>query len=145
MKAPARINRAARSPLEGSALATVGILLILPLWAIGRCVAGPDFWLLLALLLAVSGFAFLAYRSDKRRAEARAWRVPEATLHLLSLLGGWPGALLAQRAYRHKTAKLSFQFVFWGIVLLHEYLAADSLLDWRLTNDAFQLLRQSLA
>lgn len=145
MKPPARGNRAARSPLDGEALATVGLLLVLPLSAISQWVSGEAFWLLLALPLAVSAFAFFAYRSDKRRAEAGAWRVPEATLHLLSLLGGWPGALLAQRAYRHKTAKLSFQVVFWGIVLLHQYLAVDSLLDWRLTNDTFRLLRQSLA
>jgi uncharacterized membrane protein YsdA (DUF1294 family) len=40
-------------------------------------------------------------------------------LHLLSLAGGWPGALVAQRAFRHKTQKLSFKIVLWAIVAAH--------------------------
>jgi len=35
-------------------------------------------------------------------------------------LGGWPGALLAQQLFRHKTRKLSYQLLFWAIVLLHQ-------------------------
>ncbi len=56
-------------------------------------------------------------------------------LHLLELLGGWPGAFLAQQVFRHKTRKLSFQLVFWGIVLLHQlfwidWLSGGRLLGW---------------
>jgi uncharacterized membrane protein YsdA (DUF1294 family) len=46
-------------------------------------------------------------------------RRPEQTLHLLSLLGGWPGALLAQRMFRHKSSKQSFQETYWITVVLH--------------------------
>lgn len=46
-----------------------------------------------------------------------SWRVPENTLHLLALLGGWPGALYAQQTLRHKTQKTSFRIVFWMTVL----------------------------
>ena len=38
---------------------------------------------------------------------------------MLALLGGWPGAFLAQRYFRHKTQKVSFQIVSWLIVALH--------------------------
>jgi uncharacterized membrane protein YsdA (DUF1294 family) len=45
--------------------------------------------------------------------------VPESSLHLIELLGGWPGAYLAQQTMRHKTVKASYQVVYWLIVLLH--------------------------
>ena len=62
---------------------------------------------------------FAAYWFDKRRAQSGGWRVPERTLHLLALLGGWPGALLAQRFIRHKNRKIGFQIVSWVIVGIH--------------------------
>lgn len=65
------------------------------------------------LYLAMSATTFVAYALDKRAARARGSRTPEATLHLLGVSGGWPGARLAQQIVRHKTAKTSFQVVFW--------------------------------
>lgn len=59
------------------------------------------------------------YAWDKRRARRAGWRTAEKTLHTCELLGGWPGALVAQRVFRHKTAKRSFQLIFWLIVLGH--------------------------
>ena len=101
--------------------------------ALGRLGPGIDWRLLAGGVLAMSFFTWLSYWSDKRRAEAGEWRVPEATLHGFELLGGWPGAFLAQRQFRHKTAKISYQVVFCLIVLLHEYVALDFLLGWKLT------------
>ncbi len=63
--------------------------------------------------------AFLAYALDKSAAVAGRWRTPESTLHLLTLAGGWPGALLAQQLLRHKTTKESFIVAFWLSVLLN--------------------------
>lgn len=67
----------------------------------------------------VSVIAFAAYALDKRAARLGRPRTPEATLHSIELLGGWPGALLAQRLIRHKNAKASYQIVFWLIVAVH--------------------------
>lgn len=68
------------------------------------------FFLPLALFMGtMSLLAFLAFRSDKRRAERNQWRVTEASLLMLAFLGGWPGAKLAQRLYRHKTRKEPFR------------------------------------
>jgi uncharacterized membrane protein YsdA (DUF1294 family) len=67
----------------------------------------------------VSLTAFLLYRHDKQQAGAAGQRIPEKWLHAVELLGGWPGALLAQQIYRHKTRKVSFQVVCWLIVLVH--------------------------
>lgn len=63
--------------------------------------------------------ALAVYARDKRAARRGGRRTPEATLHLLELLGGWPGALLAQRWLRHKNAKPGYQAAFWAIVALH--------------------------
>ena len=59
------------------------------------------------------------YARDKQAAESGTWRVPEKTLHLLELCGGWPGALYAQQALRHKTRKIDFQAVFWMMVVVN--------------------------
>ncbi|MNN78749.1 hypothetical protein D3C81_1953310 [compost metagenome] len=75
----------------------------------------------------VSVLAFLLYWSDKRKARADQRRIPENVLHALEFAGGWPGALLAQQVFRHKTRKLSFQGVFWIIVLLHQVFWIDRL------------------
>jgi uncharacterized membrane protein YsdA (DUF1294 family) len=75
----------------------------------------------------VSVLAFLLYWSDKRKARVDHWRTPENVLHALEFAGGWPGALLAQQVFRHKTRKVSFQLVFWIIVLLHQVFWIDQL------------------
>lgn len=64
-------------------------------------------------LLALNLCALALYAWDKRAARRGARRVPEARLHLLALLGGWPGAWLAQRMLRHKSSKAGFQRMFW--------------------------------
>ena len=74
---------------------------------------------ILAGYLGLSTVTFLAYAFDKSAAEARRWRTKEDTLHLLALIGGWPGALLAQNWLRHKSKKTSFQAVFWVTVILN--------------------------
>lgn len=61
----------------------------------------------------------LAYRVDKTAAARGKRRVPERWLHGLELAGGWPGGILGQRLFRHKTRKLSYQLVFWLIVASH--------------------------
>lgn len=76
--------------------------------------------LLLSLVYGVMSLAtYAVYALDKSAARHRRRRVPERTLHLLALLGGWPGALLAQQFLRHKSAKASFRSAFWGTVLLN--------------------------
>ena len=59
------------------------------------------------------------YARDKSKAQRDVWRTPESSLHILDLLGGWPGGLIAQRIFRHKTRKVSFQVIFWLCVLVH--------------------------
>jgi uncharacterized membrane protein YsdA (DUF1294 family) len=121
------------------ALAFLMALLALPAYSLSRYADQMDWKILAGVPALVSIFAYLAYRSDKARAEAGRLRIPEASLHLAELLGGWPGAFLAQRKFRHKTAKTSFQMTFWTIVFLHQLLALDSILGWKLSRDLLQL------
>lgn len=121
------------------------LLLAIPGYALSQLTAQIDWRVLVGAPLALSIFTFFAYRSDKLRAEAGEWRVPEATLHFAALVGGWPGAFLAQRRFRHKTSKVSFQVVFWIVVLTHQFLAVDSLLDWRITKDAVRAIKSQTA
>jgi len=80
-------------------------------------------WRVPLVLLAVYGVAsvitFFAYAFDKSAAQRGGWRTAEKTLHLLALLGGWPGALLAQQLLRHKSSKAEFRTAFWATVILN--------------------------
>ena len=74
---------------------------------------------ILGFYLVVSLFTFIIYARDKSAAQKGAWRTPENTLHLLSLIGGWPGALIAQQKLRHKSQKQPFRFIFWITLLVN--------------------------
>lgn len=82
--------------------------------AVGRLPA-----LALAVLAGLCVITWLFYAHDKRAAQRDAARVPESNLHLLELLGGWPGAIAAQRTLRHKTTKTGYRVVFWLMVALN--------------------------
>jgi uncharacterized membrane protein YsdA (DUF1294 family)/cold shock CspA family protein len=74
---------------------------------------------LAAVYAGTSALTFFAYALDKSAAQRNAWRTPESTLHGLALVGGWPGALLAQQLLRHKSAKAEFRSAFWVTVVLN--------------------------
>jgi uncharacterized membrane protein YsdA (DUF1294 family) len=133
------------APIGIGAWIAFGVLLVLPAIALGRLALSTEWPVFAGLPVIVSLLTFLAYRSDKKRAQTGEWRVSEATLHLMELTGGWPGALLAQRRYRHKTSKVSFQVAFWLIVLIHQAIALDFLLDWRLTVELLQFIKSQIA
>lgn len=112
-------------------LAVAVLLLVLMFW--GNLLNYP--WVVAMYVISTvlcSAACFAAYAMDKRRAEANRWRISEATLQWLAFFGGWPGGLLAQRTFRHKTQKFKFQLVFWLIVTLHLPLVVWSLLSIRL-------------
>ncbi len=131
--------KAARAALEGrnpvtrkrhggakSALLTAGLFLCLVLVLVYlHMIPAPILW----LYLGASIITFLAYAIDKNAARNGSWRTKESFLHWLSLIGGWPGALLAQQALRHKSRKQPFRSIFWGTVSLNVLI-----LGWMLTS-----------
>ncbi|WP_445157272.1 DUF1294 domain-containing protein [Halomonas sp. E14] len=74
---------------------------------------------LLAAYALLSVITFAMHGIDKAAAGKGRRRTPEATLLFAGLIGGWPGALVAQRLFRHKTRKQPFQAIFWCGVLVN--------------------------
>ncbi|QLF94982.1 DUF1294 domain-containing protein [Pseudomonas sp. ABC1] len=107
-----------------------GLLVALPLVGMLEGWLRDGAWLLPCVYGGVSVVAFYLYGQDKRNASREMRRVPENTLHLFELLGGWPGALCAQQVFRHKTRKLGYQVVFWGIVLVHQLAWYVYIMGW---------------
>ena len=72
-----------------------------------------------SIYLGVSLATFIIYAWDKAAAKRSKRRVPEATLHYFAIFGGWPGAMLAQQLFRHKTRKQPFRRLFWMTVIIN--------------------------
>jgi len=83
---------------------------------------------ILLIYISVSIITFLAYVFDKSKAQRGEWRTQESTLHLLALIGGWPGAAIAQQILRHKSKKKEFRIAFWFTVFVN-----TATLGWLMT------------
>lgn len=82
------------------------------------------------LYIFASCITMIAYAFDKSAAMNKRWRTKETTLHLLSIAGGWPGALIAQNLFRHKSKKSEFLITFWISVAIN-----CSILAWLSTEE----------
>jgi len=82
-----------------------------------------------ALYGALSLVTFATYGIDKHQARRGGRRVPEARLHALALLGGFAGAWLGRRTFRHKTQK--GVFTLWIGVALALHLGGWAAWWWR--------------
>lgn len=100
------------------ALALLGLLAVM----------GKLSWYVFGWYVLASAIAYATYGADKRAAVAKRRRIPEDQLQLAALVGGWPGALAAQRRFRHKSAKRSFRGVFWLMVIANVAVLAVALL-----------------
>jgi len=90
---------------------------------------------ILFIYLGLSVITFLAYALDKSKAQRGEWRTQESTLHLLALVGGWPGAALAQQILRHKSKKVKFRVIFWFTVVVN-----TTILGWLMSTQGEALL-----
>ena len=76
-------------------------------------------WLIVAWYVVIGMVTFLMYAKDKKAAQNNQWRTPESTLHLLSLAGGWVGAMVAQTYLRHKSQKPEFRMMYYLTVIIN--------------------------
>ncbi|KAN0012418.1 hypothetical protein ACTFIU_007719 [Dictyostelium citrinum] len=68
---------------------------------------------------------------DKKQAIQHKWRVPEKTLHLTGLLGGWIGGMWAMQAFKHKRSKQSFKNVYFTAVAANVGIIGASILVFK--------------
>lgn len=76
-------------------------------------------WSIVGWYALIGAVTYLVYAKDKEAAQKGTWRTPESTLHLLSILGGWVGAMMAQNYLRHKTKKPEFRLAYYLTVLVN--------------------------
>ncbi len=81
--------------------------------------------LILIYLIAINVVTFFMYGIDKWKAKRSKWRISEATLLGMAVIGGSIGAWLGMRMWHHKTMHKKFQF---GIPLI--IVAQIALLIW---------------
>ncbi|HVZ64017.1 MAG TPA: DUF1294 domain-containing protein [Lacunisphaera sp.] len=115
----------------------LALLLAVPVSAAWRRMSQQAFLGVAVWCVGASALTYFAYYIDKRSARAQAWRAKETQLHLMELVGGWPGAFLAQYRFRHKSSKASYQFVFFLIVGLYQFVAVDAVRGWPLAKMLF--------
>jgi uncharacterized membrane protein YsdA (DUF1294 family)/cold shock CspA family protein len=119
------------------------LLLLIPLLALNKATVVNDIPLLyvagaFGLLIFFNIVTYGAYAGDKQQAQAKEWRTPESSLHILEAIGGWPAAFIAQRKLRHKTSKGEFQLVYWFIVISHILIALDYIRGWKILTALLQ-------
>lgn len=124
--------------------ATLALLLVFPGLAVFQLSRFTDAPVVLGIWLLICAVTWVLYFRDKRKAEAGEWRTPEAMLHLFELAGGWPAAFVAQRKLRHKISKRSYQATFFVIVALHQIVAFDFLIDWKLLRTGLDAVQRAL-
>ena len=83
---------------------------------------------LLFYLLTINALGLVIMLADKRCAQKKLWRIPEATLLTVAILGGSVGCLLGMRLFHHKTRKPKFSVGIPVILLLQLSLAGFFLL-----------------
>lgn len=135
----------ARSP-EGAAPGRISVsswmllaaLITVP--AMGLSHVPVPWWWPTVQVIALSAATYRLYAYDKRQSVRRGWRVPETSLHLAEIAGGWPGAFLAQRRLRHKCSKNAYLAIYWCIILLHQVVGLDFVLDHRLSGDLWKMM-----
>ena len=122
VRSPSRPANHRFDPLSLAVLAGFAVA-----WIVVVATRSVPAWVYL-LYAGTSVLSFLFYGIDKAAARAGRDRIPESMLLSLGFVGGWPGAVLAQQWFRHKTAKTSFRIRFWLSVI-----ANWALFLWSLT------------
>ena len=75
-------------------------------------------------ILAINAVAFIMYGIDKYKAKKAKWRISEATLLLLAILGGSIGAWMGMKVWHHKTMHKKFKYGIPAILLIQIALMA---------------------
>jgi uncharacterized membrane protein YsdA (DUF1294 family) len=117
-RAAARASRAGRTGARVDAASVVVLAAIALAWLVVAVLRGVPAWAGW-LYAGASALAFVLYAVDKSAAVAGRDRISESMLIAIGVVGGWPGAIVAQQVWRHKTVKWSFRLRFWASVAVN--------------------------
>lgn len=101
--------------LKPMQIACVGYILALAVFTVAGLLSG----MVLLFISLINAITYWMYAQDKEAALQGKHRVPEQVLHVLSFLGGWPTAWLAQEKLRHKTQKQPFRKIYFCTIALN--------------------------
>jgi uncharacterized membrane protein YsdA (DUF1294 family)/cold shock CspA family protein len=108
-----------KKPIKDNAMFSTVFTLVICAVIIFSVLMGTLHPLVAVSYAVMSVLTFVSYAIDKSAAQKGRWRTKESTLHLFSVLGGWPGALLAQIKLRHKSSKIEFKRAFRLTVVIN--------------------------
>lgn len=101
--------------LKPMQIACIAYILALAVFTILGMLSG----MVLLFISITNALTYWLYAQDKEAALLGNRRIPEQTLHILSFLGGWPTAWLAQERLRHKTQKQPFRKIYFCTIALN--------------------------
>lgn len=105
----------------------LGCLVFLVLSLMGMMAPGLAIELYWAVVCLLSIATYAAFGWDKWKAKRESGRIPEKTLHVMAVVGGWPGAVWGQRMFRHKTVKQPFRWILNLMIGIHIAVAGFAL------------------
>lgn len=108
-------HEVAPSKLQPMQVGIIGYIVLLAVCVLTGLLSG----MVLLFISIINVMTYWFYAQDKQSAQHGDRRVPENTLHILSFLGGWPSAWLAQQKLRHKTQKQPFRKIYFCTILLN--------------------------
>ena len=86
--------------------------------------------LLIAYLVIMNIIGIAVMGIDKLKAKRHAWRIPEKTLFIISILGGSAGTWAGMYLFRHKTKHWYFVIGMPAIFVLHAAACAYACFRW---------------
>ncbi|WP_445661044.1 DUF1294 domain-containing protein [Acinetobacter sp. F16] len=101
--------------LKPMQIACIAYILALAVFTLLGMLSG----MVLLFISIVNALTYWLYAQDKEAALLGNRRIPEQSLHILSFLGGWPTAWLAQERLRHKTQKQPFRKIYFCTIALN--------------------------
>lgn len=101
--------------LKPMQIACIAYILALAVFTILGMLSG----MVLLFIIITNALTYWLYAQDKEAALLGNRRIPEQSLHILSFLGGWPTAWLAQERLRHKTQKQPFRKIYFCTIALN--------------------------
>ncbi|WP_407306778.1 DUF1294 domain-containing protein [Acinetobacter sp.] len=111
---PKKVNEQQKN-IKPMQIACVGYILALAVFTILGMLSG----MVLLFISIINALTYWLYAQDKEAALLGNRRIPEQSLHILSFLGGWPTAWLAQEKLRHKTQKQPFRKIYFCTIALN--------------------------